>query len=440
MRKLFLLLLLLPACGHEQHAQPTKVKPWGTQTTPLLRELHKKADNLPTVLRGKALEYFNSHKYPLEVGDFVLSHYEPEAALAFLQSLRNEMEVTRANVDASRDKPASDIDVLRNLPAGIIKFLRRHPLGETRGIFSKMLAEELGVNTISWGKYLNEDKLLETLQIKGGQRIFHRGDETPKEQVASVAAEYRHARGAPLNTTGVLLADVAANPSITFRQLDWDEGAFHQSIGHLLDRSLYATESMRVGGGKEETSIFATGDTPRQQLATALKSYDEDDFKQGVPIAEVAEKLSYRQDDWDEHAFHQSIGHLLDRSLYATESMRVGGGKEETSIFATGDTPRQQLATALKSYDEDDFKQGVPIAEVAEKLSYRQDDWDEHAFHTSISKLLDKSLYATEQVGGKMETSIFATGDTPRQQLAAVLKFYSKDDFKQGCANGRGRR
>ena len=124
-------------------------------------------------------------------------------------------------------------------------------------------------------------------------------------------------------------------------------------------------------------------------------------------MAEVAAKLSYRQDDWDEQVFHNSISMLLDKSLYVTE--RVGGGKVETSIFATGDTPRQQLATALESYSKDDFKQGVPMAEVAAKLSYRQDDWDEHAFHQSISHLLDRSLYATEKVrvGGKLETRIF---------------------------------
>ena len=117
MKTHILLLLLLPACSYEPHAQPTLArtskklvqaaeafvqrlpdKTLRAQATAFVEHLPETVQaqaaefvaRLPEAVQTKALAYFQQHSYPLDAFDFVQAHREPEQALEFLQSLRQK--------------------------------------------------------------------------------------------------------------------------------------------------------------------------------------------------------------------------------------------------------------------------------------------------------------------------------------------------------------
>ena len=199
--------------------------------------------------------------------------------------------------------------------------MRKHPLANSRGIFSNLLADELGVNTYSWGRYLNGNRSLKTMPIGVGgnlnRRIFLAITEEPKARVARILEAYEHQHGTPLIRTGVPVADIAADASIQkLRLLEQDERSLHHSIGKLLDRKQYVTDDYR--DGNRHRLVYAKGHTPREQVARAIGEFSEEDFQRGVPLDKVATKVHFQQDDWDESSLHQSIGRLLDRKKYVT--------------------------------------------------------------------------------------------------------------------------
>ena len=79
--------------------------------------------------------------------------------------------------------------------------------------------------------------------------------------------------------------------------------------------------------GSKHSLVYAKGHTPREQAARALGEFKEEDFKQGVPLSKIAEKVHFQQDDWNEHALHNSISHLLDGTKYVTEIVTVDGSR-----------------------------------------------------------------------------------------------------------------
>ena len=81
--------------------------------------------------------------------------------------------------------------------------------------------------------------------------------------------------------------------------------------------------------GKQESLIFAKWATPTEQITKVLDGFDAKQFKRGVPITQVADNVSFRQESWTDHGFHIAIGHLLDRKKYV--SRQING---VTYIFA----------------------------------------------------------------------------------------------------------
>ena len=189
------------------------------------------------------------------------AHRQPEQALEFLQSLRQKIDIARAEAEranrrAGIKKTASDLDALHRLSHEIIEFLRQHPLTDSRGIISNLLVDELGVNKISWGRYLNGNSHLKTMLIGSTNRIFLAIVEEPKARVARILETYEHQHGLPLIHTGVPVSDLAADASIQkLRPLDWNEHSLHNSIGQLLDSKKYVVEKANVDYSQHKTCL-----------------------------------------------------------------------------------------------------------------------------------------------------------------------------------------
>ena len=294
---------------------------------------------------------------------------------------------------------------IKTLVDDALAFLRRHPATKTRGILSKLYADELDMHPTVWGRYVNSDFFLITRNIavdgKVEKFIFVKGF-TPRDQII----KYLESLDPEMLKRGVPVAQVGDN--VAYKRDSQSLKGFYTSIGQHLDRKKYATHKILVDG-RHERFIFAIGFTPSDQITRYLESLDPEILKQGVPIAQVGKHLAYKQDGWSLRDFHISIGHYLDQKKYVTRQIAVDG-KVETFIFAKGFTPGDQITGYLKSLDPEILKQGVPIAQVGKHLAYKQDSWSLGGFHYSIGSYLDKKKYVARQimVDGKRETFIFA--------------------------------
>ena len=229
---------------------------------------------------------------------------------------------------------------------------------------------------------------------------------------------------------GMPTAQVADN--VSFQQENWTIQGFHTAIGHHLDKNKYVTQPIMVDG-KTETYIYAKSFTPPEQIERFLATLDLETLKEGVPIAQLADNVSFKQDNWTTHGFHRSIGLHLDKKKYVTQLIEIDG-KTKTYIYAKGFTPPEQIDRYLDSIDPETLKEGIPIAQVADNVSFKQEGWTTHGFHTSIGGYRDKKKYVTQQivVDGMGEKYIFAKGFTPAEQIAAYLATLDLETLKEG--------
>ena len=213
-----------------------------------------------------------------------------------------------------------------------------------------------------------------------------------------------------------------------------DKLNIHPAVwGRYVDSdSALVTRQIKVDG-KVEKVIFATGFTPSDQIAGYLKSLDSEMLKQGVPITQVGDNVSYKQGSWSFEGFHSSIGQYLDRKTYVTRRINVDG-RQKSFIFAIGFTPDNQIAGYLKSLDSEILKRGVPMAQVGDNVSYKQGSWSFEGFHISIGEYLDRKKYVTRYivVDGRKERLIFSKGFTPSDQIAGYLKSLDSEILKRG--------
>ena len=211
-----------------------------------------------------------------------------------------------------------------------LAFLRRHPATKTRGILSKLYADELDMHPSVWGRYVNSDSALVTRKIEvDGKRekfIFVKGF-TPDAQIT----RYLESLDPEMLKQGVPIAEVGDN--VAYKQDSWSFEVFHTSIGQHLDRKKYVTRQIKVDDGRREIFIFARGFTPSDQITRYLESLDPEILKQGVPIAQVGDNVAYKQDSWSLGGFHTSIGSYLDKKKYVTHQIKVDG-RLEAFIFA----------------------------------------------------------------------------------------------------------
>ena len=314
-------------------------------------------------------------------------------------------------------------------PDDALAFLRTHPAIKTQGLLSNLFAAELRLHPAVWGRYVNSDSALVTRRIEvdgmGEKYIFAKGF-TPPEQIAA----YLDTLDLETLKEGVPIAQLADN--VFFQQEGWTTEVFHTSIGGYRDKKKYVTQLINVDG-KVETYIYAKGFTPAEQIAAYLDSIDTEALQRGMPIAQVADNVSFKQENWTTHGFHVSIGGYLDKNTYVTQQINVDG-KIEIYIFAKGFTPPEQIAAYLDTLDLETLKEGVPIAQVADNVSFKQENWTTHGFHTSIGGYRDKKKYVTQQISvdGMGEKYIFAKGFTPAEQIAAHLATLNLETLKEG--------
>ena len=286
-----------------------------------------------------------------------------------------------------------------------LAFLRRHPATKTRGILSKLYADELGIHPIVWGRYVNSDSALVTHQILVDGRwetfIFAKSS-TPSEQIDA----YLKSLDPETLKRGVPITQVGDN--VAYKQESWSLEGFRASIGQYLDKKKYVSRKIFVDG-RHEKFIFAKGFAPSDQIAGYLKSLDPEKLKRGVPIAQVGDNVAYKQDGQSLEGFHASIGKYIDKKKYVSRKIFVDG-RHEKFIFATGFAPSDQIAEYLKSLDPEKLKRGVPITQVGDNVAYKQNGWSFGDFHISIGKYIDKKMYVTRyiEVDGMKETFIFA--------------------------------
>ena len=223
---------------------------------------------------------------------------------------------------------------------------------------------------------------------------------------------------------------IGIHSSTVARELD-----IHPTVwGRYVNAESVLVTQRLSADGVIETFIFAKGFTPREQIAEALNNLPAEQLKQGVPIAQIAANISFRQESWTDRAFHISISKFLDKKKYASQKIMVDG-VIETFIFAKGFTPREQIAEALNNLPKEQLKQGVPITQLADSISFRQESWTDLSFHISIGELLDRKKYVSHRIniGDVREFFIFAKGFTPQEQIAEVLNNLPKEQLKQGA-------
>ena len=88
-----------------------------------------------------------------------------------------------------------------------------------------------------------------------------------------------------------------------------------------------------VMDGKKAAFIYAKGFTPAEQIAKYMDTVDPEKLKHGVLIEELADNVSFKQEDWTTHGFHIAIGTLLDKKKYVTKRLVIDG-KPKKFIFA----------------------------------------------------------------------------------------------------------
>ena len=96
-------------------------------------------------------------------------------------------------------------------------------------------------------------------------------------------------------------------------------------------------------------------------------------------------------------------------SALTTQRIMIDG-KLERHIYANGFTPAEQIDRYLASLDLETLKEGVPIAQLADHVSFKQEGWTIQGFHIAISHYTNKKKYVTQQitVDGKLERHIYA--------------------------------
>ena len=131
------------------------------------------------------------------------------------------------------------------------------------------------------------------------------------------------------------------------------------------------------------------------------------------------------------------MGQIRKLRLRASDSTNQRRWDGEKYIFAKGFTPAEQIAAYLATLDLETLKEGVPIAQLANNISFKQENWTTEVFHTAIGAYLDKNKYVTLRimVDGKTETYIFAKGFTPAEQIERFLATLNLENTEGGSAN-----
>ena len=306
-----------------------------------------------------------------------------------------------------------------------LAFLRRHPATKTRGILSKLYADELDMHPTVWGRYVNSDFFLMTYEVavdgKVERFIFVKGF-TPDAQIT----RYLESLDPEILKRGVPIAQVGKH--VAYKRDSWSLRGFNKSIGSHLDQKKYVTSQIK-GDGRPKKLIFVKGFTPDAQITRYLESLDPEMLKRGVPIAQVGDNVTYKQDSWSLRGFNKSIGSYLDQKKYVTRKINV-----DVYIFAKDFTPDDQITRYLKGLDPEILKRGVPIAQVGDNVAYRQDSWSLRGFHNSIGKYLDQKKYVTRQISvdGRNEKLIFAKGFTPSDQIVGYIRSLNPEILKRG--------
>ena len=360
--------------------------------------------------------------------------------LATLLGCGSQIQEHDGNLQSIRalDKSVTELNKIRKIiknhihdPEEALEFLHTHPFVKTIGIRSNLFANELGIHPRVWGRYVNSDSSLTTknLSVEGKpeRHIFTKGF-LPEDQIARVIDDLDPERF----KQGVAIEEVANN--VHFKQEFWTMQGFHRAIGRYLDKKKYVTHRIRADG-KTETRIFDKGFLPEDQVTRVIDGLDSEKLKQGVTIAEIADAVHFKQDTWSTDVFHTAVGMYLDKKKYTPHLITIDG-KPETYIYTKGFLPEEQVAKAIDGLDEERFKQGVLIEEIADAVHFKQDSWSTHSFHKAIGQYLDREKYVTDRikVDGKRETRIFDKGFLPEDQVARVIDGLDSERFKQGVA------
>ena len=156
-------------------------------------------------------------------------------------------------------------------PIDALDWIKLHPKIKTTGIESNLFADELNVHPAVWGRWVNDENDLVTVNfIKNRQKykyIFHI-DFTPKEQVAKAIDKF-HAK--QFKEQGVSIEEIAEH--VHFRNPEWGDRGFHMSIGMYIDKDEFVARKLNNGSKLKQTVIFRKGFTPKEQVANALKEF-----------------------------------------------------------------------------------------------------------------------------------------------------------------------
>ena len=134
------------------------------------------------------------------------------------------------------------------------------------------------------------------------------------------------------------LAFIRKHPAIKSRGLFSNTFAaeldLHPNVwGKYVNSNFFLETRQVMVDGKTARLIFHKRFTPEEQIAHYLNDLNPEVFKEGLPIAQVGERVQFKQDDWSRTVFHQAIGKYIDRKKYVTRQVMVDG-KIDKLIFA----------------------------------------------------------------------------------------------------------
>ena len=309
-----------------------------------------------------------------------------------------------------------------NSVSEVIAFLRMHPAIKTTGIPLGEIAVELGIDHSLLGRYINDDSHLETkkLQVNRKARSFiFAKDAMPHQQLA----DYLNSLDQDMFKTGVSFEQVENN--VQYRQDGWSSDDMRRSLGHNIDKEKYAVYRL-VTKKSEEKYIFLKGYEPPKQIAVYLANLDQETLEKGVPIAQIADNVTYLPDDWSVSIRHQSIGNYINRDKYIVHSI-VSEGKREKRVFLKDISPTMQITNYLKSLAPEALAQGVHVIQIADNVNYTH-NLARKASNISIRTHLDQENYFIRGRNIKNKNQLFVF---PRHTLA-YIKAISPDDLKAG--------
>ena len=299
-----------------------------------------------------------------------------------------------------------------------IAFLRSHPAIRTTGIPLWRIADELDINRSLLGVYVNADSQLETDQLQAAMKIrkvIFAAGANPRQQLD----DYLNSLDEDMFKVGVSFEQVEKN--VKYKQEAWTSAQMRFSISHYLDKEKYVAH--RLG---RDMYIFYKGSEPPQQVDNYLASLDQKTFEQGVPIAQVADNVTYTPSRWSMRNSHRSIGKHIDKDKYVLYNI-WSNEEREKRIYRRDASPTVQITNYLASLDLEVVAQGVLISQIADNVNYTH-NLARTASSRSIRTHLDKEKYLIRRLTYKGQKQSFVFHKT----VLSNSKRTASEPFKAG--------